>query len=689
MSDGKSFRGLGLCFLLVLFALGTCAHVHADEGGEGLITVAGNGSGELAIVPVEDFWITGKAGGPFTPSSKQYQITNTSDIQIAWGVSNTVDWVDLDSTWGLLEPDQSVTVTVSLNGGAENLAEGVHTDTITFTRITTPVEQHTRSVIVTVAREDWFTESFAGGDNDLDFLCLSYIPYSSRSGYRLCQRAEDEFPTDPAGGNFVTLADDDFVEVILENGAEIPFFGQKYDRFYIGSNGYITLGQGDTEYDAKIVNHFLLPRISALFTDLTPGDSQSVSWKQLADRAVVTYDKVPLYGDKDGENSFQIEMFFADGIIKVTYLNLDATRGIAGLSRGQGRPGNFVESNLSDYMLCCSCGDFNGDYWVDLYDVAVVSGQWLRSDCSSPFWCEHTDVNRNHSVDAADLLCLAENWLSSRVPRFFGWSEPVLLPELNDTVNNYEASKPFVTPDQLKIYYNRLISAGVVRMYVATRTDIDQPFTVQRELSELGHALWPWLSQDELRLYYTAWNGTELAFKMASRENTSQTWTVTKTFPELQYDGYQDYSLSLTADEKIVYFDSARPGGSGSVNIWKAVRSSTNASFTDITLANELNLLQANGGQFILPDGLTMYFRTSDPENGIDVEVYKATRVSINDLFGNISHLTTIDGSDFLAINICIIPDEETFYFSSNRRDDGKGVWVSQWGANISECLPR
>jgi len=46
MSDGKSFRGLGLCFLLVLFAMGICAHVHAEEGGEGLIIFTENSSGD-------------------------------------------------------------------------------------------------------------------------------------------------------------------------------------------------------------------------------------------------------------------------------------------------------------------------------------------------------------------------------------------------------------------------------------------------------------------------------------------------------------------------------------------------------------------------------------------------------------------------------------------------------------------
>ncbi|MBA7706282.1 hypothetical protein ES703_115134 [subsurface metagenome] len=94
-----------------------------------------------------------------------------------------------------------------------------------------------------------------------------------------------------------------------------------------------------------------MPRISALLTDLTPADSQSISYKRLGDRVVVTFQDVPLYGDKTATNSFQIEMFLVDGTIRITWLKLAPAASVAGLSQGKGLPPVFFEqSDLSGYV---------------------------------------------------------------------------------------------------------------------------------------------------------------------------------------------------------------------------------------------------------------------------------------------------------------------------------------------------
>ena len=49
---------------------------------------------------------------------------------------------------------------------------------------------------------------------------------------------------------------------------------------------------------------------------------------------VVTYKNVREYG-KYTTNSFQIEMFF-DGVIRITWLDIAARDGLAGLSAGNG-----------------------------------------------------------------------------------------------------------------------------------------------------------------------------------------------------------------------------------------------------------------------------------------------------------------------------------------------------------------
>jgi alpha-tubulin suppressor-like RCC1 family protein len=199
-------------------------------------------------------------------------------------------------------------------------------------------------------KPDFFTEIFEKEDNDLRNQTLTFMPDRSRSFYTVCRTPAFSFPTDPSGGRILSLTDDSYAMVRLDGGAEIAFYGVRYRTFFVGSNGYVTFGSGDLSYQESLAGHFSQPRISALFDDLNPSHGGKVSWKQLADRAVVTFQEVPKnYSGK--ANSFQIEIFF-DGTLRLTYLDIAIKDGLAGLSRGGGIPAEFAESDLSSYPAC-------------------------------------------------------------------------------------------------------------------------------------------------------------------------------------------------------------------------------------------------------------------------------------------------------------------------------------------------
>jgi hypothetical protein len=83
------------------------------------------------------------------------------------------------------------------------------------------------------------------------------------------------------------LTDDSFIEITLSQNEKINLFQIEYSSFYIGSNGYITFVSGDVSPKATLYDHFIIPRISALFDDLKPSNL-SISWIQLSDKAVIT-----------------------------------------------------------------------------------------------------------------------------------------------------------------------------------------------------------------------------------------------------------------------------------------------------------------------------------------------------------------------------------------------------------------
>jgi M6 family metalloprotease-like protein len=200
-----------------------------------------------------------------------------------------------------------------------------------------------------VGRVEYYTEAFSGGTDGNDTAGATYHFTPSDGRYTVRRSLASVFPTSPTGGSVLSLADDSNQQVNLTGGKQVSLFGQPYSQFYVGSNGYVTFGEGSDEYDYSFSSHFSLPRIAALMRDLDPSANGAVTWRQLADRVVVTWAGVPAFG-ASLTNNFQIEMFF-DGRLAITILNLSANDGLIGLSDGLDLPGDFVESDFSSYSL--------------------------------------------------------------------------------------------------------------------------------------------------------------------------------------------------------------------------------------------------------------------------------------------------------------------------------------------------
>jgi hypothetical protein len=201
----------------------------------------------------------------------------------------------------------------------------------------------------TLEQADYFTEQFSG-DFDLANFTVELIADGSGDYYAMCGYEATELPTDPAGGTSLSISEDGYQQVALAGGEAVSIYNMTYTSFYVCDNGYITFEGGDSTYNESLSVHFNQPRISALFDDLSVYAGGPVSWKQLDDRAVVTYEDVPEYGTSNS-NTFQIELFFS-GEIHITWLGISSYDSIVGLSEGDGIPDDFFESDLSDAGPC-------------------------------------------------------------------------------------------------------------------------------------------------------------------------------------------------------------------------------------------------------------------------------------------------------------------------------------------------
>jgi subtilisin family serine protease len=198
---------------------------------------------------------------------------------------------------------------------------------------------------------DYFTEQFSPYTSrfDLSNKSLLLTPDESASRYSACVTEITELPIDTSDGTRLNLGDDDSTLVAVSGGG-VKIYGQSYNSFYVGSNGYITFDSPDDDYDESIAEHFALKRICGLFRDLDPSASGTIELKQLDDRVVITWKNVPEYG-RSNSNTFQIELF-TDGPIRLSWLSVAAEYGITGVSEGLGEQADFEQSDLSGYGQC-------------------------------------------------------------------------------------------------------------------------------------------------------------------------------------------------------------------------------------------------------------------------------------------------------------------------------------------------
>ncbi len=273
-----------------------------------------------------------------------FEVWSRTQAPIEFSVIPKETWIHCTPTSGeSVGPDDRVTVTVTIDQSKAAFYEG-----------TIRVVSNGGNVDIKVITDpDYFTEYFNQNDNDLRNLSILWSVADVPDYYRATV-AHDvaAFPSDTNDGTDLTeyfLEGSDPVGVPLLDGKTVSFYGETYNTVYVGSDGYLAFGDGAdvARADQTLPYHFGTAGISAFFANFDIEAGGAVTWRQFHDRVAFTFAGVPEAGKPDTSNSFQVELFF-NGDIRVTYLEMDAERGIAGLSAGV-EPDPFVESDLISY----------------------------------------------------------------------------------------------------------------------------------------------------------------------------------------------------------------------------------------------------------------------------------------------------------------------------------------------------
>lgn len=184
-------------------------------------------------------------------------------------------------------------------------------------------------------------ERFGYGDEaDVGGMMLTFVPDPGGPDTYTWEAAPggERFAVEPGSGDesgVLELGGDDFVEVKLEFMGNFVFYGQERPSMFVGSNGFVTFGEGDRYRDLDAADFFEFPRIAGFDANLDTLYGGTIVVDRFSDRVVVTYDEVQRGRYEEG-NSFQVTLGSV-GTIAVQYLDIAAADGgIAGITNGMG-----------------------------------------------------------------------------------------------------------------------------------------------------------------------------------------------------------------------------------------------------------------------------------------------------------------------------------------------------------------
>lgn len=173
-------------------------------------------------------------------------------------------------------------------------------------------------------------------------------------------------------------------------------------------------------------------------------------------------------------------------------------------------------------------------------------------------WGDHTD--------GADIF------VATRPDRWSSFSPPQPIAEVRTPRNE---GGPHITADALGLYFNYDIAHFNEDLYVARRANPGDAFNPKvriDELSTLSYERDPWVSADELGMFFSSdrpTHGHVFRIFVSTRAATDEPWGAPMLLDGLD-QGNGEGQPFLDEAHGALYYHSHRPGGAGSLDIWMA-----------------------------------------------------------------------------------------------------------------------
>jgi hypothetical protein len=290
--------------------------------------------------------------------------------------------------------------------------------------------------------------------------------------------------------------------------------------------------------------------------------------------------------------------------------------------------------------------------------------------------------SRNFSTVFVSLVLFFVFFLTSlTAARTEFWSEPEPVKGLN---SEFEEWSPFLSSGGSDIYFARVRTDDSYygRIFKA-QLSYSGSFETIAEVNDVTmhnyHVLYPWVSPDNLRIYYHVEALGRYELRYSQRASVDEPWPRGLGIYELNSLCTQLRAPRLTQDELVIVFAANDvPGGRNGWDIYMADRVNRNEPFNAPVSLARVNTAYSDCSPSISSDGLAIYFASDRADDG-RFKIYVATRPNRASAFDNVWHLSTLDNPDGHSVDPLISKDEKTIFLVFQCADNrsNRDIYVS------------
>ncbi len=247
-------------------------------------------------------------------------------------------------------------------------------------------------------------------------------------------------------------------------------------------------------------------------------------------------------------------------------------------------------------------------------------------------------------------------WVTTRATTNDPWGEPVNLgPSINTSSSD---GGPSISADGLTLYFgsDRPGGYGALDIWLTTRPTVSDPWGTPVNLGSQVNSSsidgGPSISANGRTLFFASDRSGGYGnddIWVTRRATTEDDWGTPVNLGPTVNSSTQDHWPSISADGLTLFFDSRRPGGSGSFDLWVTTRATTDDDWgTPVNLGPTVNSSAYEFSPSLSGDGSTLSFMSNRPGGVGSWDMWQVSILPVVDFNGD----GIVDSAD-----MCIMVD--------------------------------